>query len=215
MRIGTEVRDAVAESLKRAPVVGVVRTNSREEAARRAGIFIAAGLELIEVTFTVPDALGLVADLRSESGDTGPPWIGMGTVTDFSRTEQAVEAGASFVVSPNTSSSVAAVARRSDVLLMLGALTPSEIVGAHDLGADIVKVFPLPPVGGAAYLETVRQPLGDIAMLAAGGFGVEEIPDYLAAGAVAFGIGDPLLGESDSESLDRIRRALALARGEV
>jgi len=215
MRIGTEVRDAVAESLKRAPVVGVVRTNSREEAARRAGIFVAAGLELIEVTFTVPDALGLVGELRSEVSMTGPPWIGMGTVTDLSRTEQAMEAGASFLVSPNTSSSVAAVARRSDVLLILGALTPSEIVGARDLGADIVKVFPLPPVGGAAYLETVRQPLGDIPMLAAGGFGVEEIPAYRAAGAVAFGIGAPLLGNSDSESLERIRRALALARGEA
>ena len=76
----------------------------------------------------------------------------------------------------------------------MGGLTPTELVTAHELGADLLKVYPLPPVGGPAYLSVVRQPLGDLApMLAGGGFGIEEIPAYRAAGAVAFGIGAPLL----------------------
>ena len=155
-----------------------------------------------------------VRELINECGPEGPPWIGMGTVTDLERAEQAVEVGSAFLVSPNTSSSVAAVARRSDVLLIMGALTPSEIISARDLGADIVKVYPLPPVGGADYLATVRQPLDDIPILAAGGFGVEDIPDYRRAGASAFGIGGPLLGADEAESGRLISRALALASGE-
>jgi 2-dehydro-3-deoxyphosphogluconate aldolase/(4S)-4-hydroxy-2-oxoglutarate aldolase len=97
----------------------------------------------------------------------------------------------------------------------MGALTPSEIVAASEAGADLVKVYPLPPVGGTAYLATIRGPLSDIPMLAAGGFGVEEIPAYARAGAVAFGIAAPLLGFSadEAESRRRIGRALALARG--
>ncbi len=175
---------------------------------------MANGIELIEVTFTVPGALDLVAELLARRQATGPPWIGMGTVTDLSRAEAAVDAGAEFLVSPNVSSVVAAVCRRMGLYLILGALTCTEIVEARDLGADIVKVYPLPPVGGAGYLAVIRGPLNDIPMLAAGGFAVEEIPDYRAAGASAFGIGAPLLCEDDEKSRQRIARAVQLARGQ-
>jgi 2-dehydro-3-deoxyphosphogluconate aldolase/(4S)-4-hydroxy-2-oxoglutarate aldolase len=124
-----------------------------------------------------------------------------------------VAAGAEFIVTPNVSAEAAAVARQAGVYLVVGVLTPSEIVAGRDLGADLVKVFPLPPVGGPAYLKAVRGPLGDVAMLAAGGFGPEEIPAYREAGAVAFGIGAPLLGASEAESLRRIAGAVAMARG--
>jgi 2-dehydro-3-deoxyphosphogluconate aldolase/(4S)-4-hydroxy-2-oxoglutarate aldolase len=98
----------------------------------------------------------------------------------------------------------------------MGALSATEIAAAHELGADIVKVYPLPPVGGPAYLATVRQPLGDIPMLAAGGFGIDEIPVYRQAGASAFGIGFPLLaGTAPADINRRIARALGLARGEA
>ena len=206
--------DGVATSLHDAPVIGVVRTNSTEEARRQARLFIEGGLELIEITFSVPGALDLVRELLAERGEEGPPWIGMGTVTDADRATAAVDAGTEFIVSPNTSSTVASVAGDAGVLLILGALTCTEIVTARDLGAHIVKVYPLPPVGGAAYLATVRQPLSDIPMLAAGGFGVDEIPDYLAVGATAFGIGAPLLGSDDDATHRRIAHALRLARGQ-
>lgn len=201
----------VASSLRAAPVVGVVRTGSTEEAARQARLFISAGLQLIEITFSVPSATNLVRELIDERDADGPPWIGMGTVTDSQRAAAAIDAGTEFIVSPNTSSEVAAAARKTGTFLVLGALTCTEIVEARRLGADIVKVYPLPPVGGASYLATVRQPLDDIPMLAAGGFTVDEIPEYHAAGASAFGIGPPLLGVDDDESRRWIARALALA----
>lgn len=207
----------VAESFVRAPVVGVVRTSSREEAATVARAFIEGGLELIEITFTVPGATDLVRELRSaRSGVTsgsGPPWIGMGTVTSTARAREALDAGAEFVVTPNTKPPVAELVRDAGVFLVAGALTPTEIVEARDAGADLVKVFPLPPVGGPVYLSVVRGPLGDVPMLASGGFDVDEIPAYRDAGAVAFGIGAPLLGLTVEETGARIRRALELARG--
>lgn len=209
------MRDAVAATIASSPVVGVVRTDSRDEAASAAAELIAGGIQLIEITFTVPGATDLARQLLAGRAGDGPPFIGMGTVTGRDRAEAAVAAGAEFVVTPNAHPAAAAVARGHGRYLIVGALTCTEIVAAREMGADLVKVYPLPPVGGPAYLATVRQPLGDIPMLAAGGFGVEEIPSYRAAGAVAFGIGAPLIGPGGEEGRRRMARALALARGEV
>ena len=207
------VRPLVTRSLAHAPVIGVVRTASTAEAARQARLFMEAGIELVEITFTVPDAARLVRNLLAERPAGGPPWIGMGTVTTAARAAEAVAAGSEFLVSPNTSPQVAQAARQADLYLVLGALTPTEVCTAAELGADLVKVYPVPAVGGPAYLSIIRQPLGDIPMLAGGGFGVEEIPAYRAAGASAFGMGPPLLGGDDAETRRRVHRALFLARG--
>jgi 2-dehydro-3-deoxyphosphogluconate aldolase/(4S)-4-hydroxy-2-oxoglutarate aldolase len=137
----------------------------------------------------------------------------MGTVTTLARACEAVDAGAEFVVTPNCDPEVARTARQAGLFLVLGALTATEVVAAHELGADVVKVFPLPPVGGPAYLRAIRQPLGDIPMMASGGYGFEEIPAYLEAGAVAFGIGPPLLGSDDDATRRNVQRALWLASG--
>lgn len=213
MTTTVHIRPLVSRSLQRAPIIGVVRTPSREEAARRARLFAASGIELVEITFSVPGASGLLRELLAQRPSDGPPWFGMGTVTTAERAREAVAAGAEFIVTPNVSAAVAHEARQSDLFLVMGALTSSEIVAARELGADIVKVFPLPPVGGPAYLEAVRGPLGDIPMLAAGGFGPDDIPAYARAGASAFGIGAPLLGGDDEETRRRIVRGLELARG--
>lgn len=202
----------VARSVAAAPIFGVVRTSTRAQAEDQARAFRDGGLELIEITFTVPEATSIVAGLLEERGGEKAPWIGMGTVTTAERARQALAAGAEFLITPNVSAEVAEVARDAGAFLVVGALTPSEIVAADALGADLVKVYPLPPVGGATYLATVRQPLADVAVLAAGGFGPEEIPAYRAAGAVAFGLGAQLLGADASSSRDRIRQALEAAR---
>jgi 2-dehydro-3-deoxyphosphogluconate aldolase/(4S)-4-hydroxy-2-oxoglutarate aldolase len=209
-------RSRVALSLRHSPIIGVVRTASREEAAIQARMLAAAGVELVEITFTVPGASGLVRELLAGRPADGPPYFGMGTATTAARAREAAEAGAEFLVTPNVNAEVAKEARQAGMFLVMGALTPTEIVAAHELGADLVKVYPLPPVGGPAYLQVIRGPLGDIPMLAAGGFGVEEIPAYARAGASAFGLAAPLLGVGPDagEAKRRVARALALARGQ-
>lgn len=213
----TDVHATVTAALADAPLVGVVRTHDGAEGERQARLFIAGGIRLIEITFTVPDATGLVerllAEREAESGEKAGHVVGMGTVTDGERARRAVAAGAEFIVSPNVSRPVAEVARAAGRFLVVGALTPTEIVAARELGADLVKVFPLPPVGGPRYLAAVRGPLGDVPMLGSGGFGPEEIPAYRDAGACAFGIGAPLLAGSEEETLRRVAGAVALARG--
>jgi 2-dehydro-3-deoxyphosphogluconate aldolase/(4S)-4-hydroxy-2-oxoglutarate aldolase len=202
-------------SVRRAPIIGVVRTASRDEAAIQARTLASCGVELVEITFTVPGASGLVRELLAGRSSDGPPWFGMGTVTTAARAREAIAAGAEFLVTPNVSAEVAREARNAGTFLVMGALTPTEIVAAVELGADLVKVYPLPPVGGPAYLSVIRGPLGDVPMLAAGGFGVEEIPGYQRAGAIAFGLAAPLLGVGvdEAEARRRIARALELARG--
>jgi len=209
-------RSRVASSLRRSPLIGVVRTNTREEAVAHARMLAAAGVELVEITFTVPGASSLVRELLAGRPSEGPPFFGMGTATTAARAREAAEAVSEFLVTPNVNAEVAKEARRAGLFLVMGALTPTEIVAAHELGADLVKVYPLPPVGGPAYLQVIRGPLGDIPMLAAGGFGVEEIPAYRQAGAIAFGLAAPLLGAGPDagEAHRRVARALALARGQ-
>ncbi|MEO8196346.1 MAG: 2-dehydro-3-deoxyphosphogluconate aldolase [Thermoanaerobaculia bacterium] len=212
--LAPDLRTTVADSLSRAPIVAVVRHPDRAVAAAQARSFVRHGLELIEVTFTVPGAADLVRELLDLRASGSPIRIGMGTVTTASRAREAVAAGSEFIVTPNVSAAVAGIAREHDLFLCMGGLTPTELVAAHELGADLLKVYPLPPVGGPAYLSVVRQPLGDLApMLAGGGFGIEEIPAYRAAGAIAFGIGAPLIAADDAGTSRNIQRALALARG--
>ncbi|MEM6705595.1 MAG: 2-dehydro-3-deoxyphosphogluconate aldolase [Acidobacteriota bacterium] len=205
-------RDQVAASVRSAPVFGVVRTDSYDAAEGQARAFMEAGLELIEITFSVPNATSLVSALLDEADASGPPWIGMGTVTTQERARAALSCGAEFIVSPNISDGVARLARDADRYLLMGGLTATEIVHAWELGADMVKVYPLGPVGGASYLSVVRQPLAEIPMLAGGGFGLDEIEEYAEAGARAFGIGPPMVGPTYEETVRLARRALELAR---
>ncbi len=206
-------KQEVATSLARSPVIGVVRTSTLADARQQAEALVGAGLELVEITFSVPSATDLVRELKATRGGEGPPWIGMGTVTDPARVAEAVAAGADFLVSPSCGAELVAAMKSTGLFLVVGALTPTEIVAARAAGADLVKVYPLPPVGGPRYLATVRQPLAEIPMLAAGGFGVDEIAAYRSAGAVAFGIGAPLLGEDRGSIARGVGRALRLARG--
>jgi len=212
--ITAESTTTVAASLARSPIVGVVRTESLKAARKQARQLIEGGIELVEITFTVPGASSLVRELLADRGDSNLPWIGMGSVTTRSRAKEAAAAGSEFIVSPNATNEVARVARKHGLFLVLGALTPTEIVRASELGADLIKVYPLPAVGGADYLATVRGPLWDVDMLAAGGFGVDEIPAYRKVGATAFGMPAPLLIGTEGSPQSNISNALSLARGD-
>lgn len=220
MTTTTDLRSQVAQAIARSPIVGVVRTSTYEDAARQARALAASGIELVEITFTVPRAPRLIAELiaeREAAGRSAFPFFGMGTTTTAARAKEGVATGAEFVVTPNTAVAVAEAARRAGLFLIMGALTPTEVCTAAESGADLIKIFPLPPIGGPVYLRTLRGPLSDIPMLAAGGFLMDEIPAYRAAGASAFNLAGPLLGTdlpSAEERRQRAARALSLARGE-
>ena len=135
------IKQRVGESLERTPVIGVVRTDSRAAAETQARELIEAEIELVEITFSCPGAVEIVAELLAERGLEGPPWIGMGTVTTAERARQALAAGAEFIVTPNVSAETARVATEAGVFFVSGALTPSEIV------AEVIIIGPLARLG--------------------------------------------------------------------
>lgn len=175
-------------------LVAVVRTPSAEAAERAARLMARAGVRLIEITLTVPDAYALIESLAGDAtlADAGVV-VGAGTVLSGAQAEDALLAGARFLVSPCLVPDMIAAARARDAMSMPGTLTPTEMLRAAELGADFIKVFPIATVGGPEYVTNVRRALSHLPLVATGNIEYEEIPAYLEAGVAGFGIGGPLI----------------------
>jgi 2-dehydro-3-deoxyphosphogluconate aldolase/(4S)-4-hydroxy-2-oxoglutarate aldolase len=140
---------------------------------------------------TVPGALDVMKELRKEYG--AKLLLGSGTVTTAAEAEATIEAGAEFVVSPSLHPAVIAATKASGKLSIPGALTPTEIVTAWDLGADYVKVFPCSAMGGASYLKSLLAPFPHLKLIPTGGVTLETAESFLRAGACALGVGSDLV----------------------
>ncbi|MFI9526241.1 bifunctional 4-hydroxy-2-oxoglutarate aldolase/2-dehydro-3-deoxy-phosphogluconate aldolase [Micromonospora rosaria] len=207
--------DLTAE-LSATRLLAVIRGTDTAAAIAAGTALLTEGVTIVEVALTTPDALSAIEALRQAA----PPGclVGAGTVLTSADVADVAAAGAQFVVTPAVVDSVAEAARRG-LPVAAGALTPTEAYTAVRLGASAVKLFPA-SVGGPAYLKAVRDPFPDIPFVAVGGVGLAEVPAYLAAGAVAVGVGGPLVGDAASGGdLDalraRAREYVAVARGEV
>ncbi|GAA2008557.1 hypothetical protein JL107_15660 [Nakamurella flavida] len=162
-------------------VVGVIRTTRPDHALTVARGWIRAGVPGVEITLTVPDAESVIAQVAAEGGAR----VGAGTVLDPARVASCVAAGAAYIVSPDTCAEVVAEAVRLGVPVVPGAMTPSEMSTAVRLGAAAVKVFPVAMLGGPAFLHAVLEPMPHLSVVASGGVRVEQVEDYLKAGAAA------------------------------
>jgi 2-dehydro-3-deoxyphosphogluconate aldolase/(4S)-4-hydroxy-2-oxoglutarate aldolase len=178
------------QAILRARVVPIIRTASRDWAVEAAEILAVSGLKILEVTFTVPDAAGVIRGLRRRFPDI---LVGAGTVTDAVFAEQAVDAGAQFLLSPALSPSMVGVARRRNVLAVPGAFTPTEVLQALDTGAELIKIFPA-ETGGPRHIQAILAPLPQARLLPTGGVTPENVGEWLKAGAAAVGIGAALVG---------------------
>ena len=140
---------------------------------------------------TVPGAIDVISSVAKRFGDR--VLVGAGTVTDVVTTRRAIDAGATFIVSPCLVAEVIDAARRADVAVIPGALTPTEVFEAHRRGGDMVKVFPAQSVGGAAYLRALRGPFPKIPLVPTGGVTLDTVRDLFDAGATAVGVGGELV----------------------
>ena len=170
-------------------VIPVIRASSKEEALAVVAAIAAGGVTTIEVTMTVPDAIETIATL-SKRDDL---LIGAGSVLDPETARECIAAGAQFIVSPATNFDTILYCNESDIVVMPGALTPTEIVNAWDAGADFVKVFPADSMGGAKYLRSLKAPLPQIKLIPTGGVNQETAADFIKAGAEAVGVGADLV----------------------
>lgn len=187
--------------------MGVLRAPS---AAAAVGVGLAAirgGLQVLELTFTTPKAPDAIKELRAAL----PPGVllGAGTIMSAEDARTAVAAGAAFLVSPHLDEDVLNTACDLRVPYLQGVLTPTEVVRAHRLGAAVVKLFPIRAVGGTTYLKDLRGPLPAVQAMVTGGVVPEEVPAYLAAGALAVGLGSSLFPSAalESDSWDAVQRA--------
>jgi 2-dehydro-3-deoxyphosphogluconate aldolase/(4S)-4-hydroxy-2-oxoglutarate aldolase len=146
---------------------------------------------MCEITLTVPNAIEAIGAVAKRF--PGKMLVGAGTVTDAEAARRALDAGAEFIVSPCLVPEVIEAAQRADVAVLPGALTPGEVFEAHRLGGDMVKVFPVQAVGGAAYLRALRGPFPNIPLVPTGGVTLANIGEMFQAGAAAVGVGTELI----------------------
>jgi 2-dehydro-3-deoxyphosphogluconate aldolase / (4S)-4-hydroxy-2-oxoglutarate aldolase len=205
------------ERLAAVPVVAILRAAEAERFLEVGRVLYEGGVRAIEVTLTSKGALEAFGRLRVEL--PGDAVLGVGTVRSVAQADEAVAAGAAYLVSPEFRPEVVAWAVEHRVAVVPGALTPTEVAAAWGAGATAVKVFPVSAVGGPAYVRAVRAPLPEVPLVPTGGIDLDAIGDYLAAGAAAVGLGSPLLGDAgdpggDLDGLaERARRAVAAAGG--
>jgi 2-dehydro-3-deoxyphosphogluconate aldolase / (4S)-4-hydroxy-2-oxoglutarate aldolase len=178
------------ERILKTKIVAVLRATSGEKLVGVAEALLAGGVEAIEVTFTVPRALEVIEKTAKTLGDR--ILLGAGTVLDPETARAAILAGANYIVSPTLNLETIRLCRRYDVMVMPGALTPTEILTAWEAGADVVKVFPS-EITGPRYLKAVKAPLPQVRLMPTGGVDLTTATEYLKAGAVALGIGSSLV----------------------
>ncbi|MFK4090016.1 bifunctional 4-hydroxy-2-oxoglutarate aldolase/2-dehydro-3-deoxy-phosphogluconate aldolase [Kribbella sp. NPDC020789] len=183
--------DLLAE-LRLRKILAIIRADSPERALACVDTLVAAGITALEISLTTPGAVEAITQARDAHDPT--ILIGAGTVLTPAQADQVAAAGATFVVTP----AITQGAHRAVTLglpLLCGALTPTEVVAALDLGATAIKIFPA-KVHGPSYLRELAAPLPHAPLIAVGGVDAQSAPDYLAAGALAVGVGSPLLGDA-------------------
>jgi 2-dehydro-3-deoxyphosphogluconate aldolase / (4S)-4-hydroxy-2-oxoglutarate aldolase len=203
------------ERLAAVPVVAILRAADAGRFLEVGRVLYEEGVRAIEVTLTSEGALEAFGRLRGEL--PGDALLGVGTVRSMGDAERALGAGATYLVAPDFRGEVVAFAAGRGLPVVPGALTPTEVVAAWGAGATAVKVFPVSAVGGVAYVKAVRAPLPEVPLVPTGGVGIDDIGAYLDAGAVAVGVGSPLVGDAGAPGGDlrglaeRARRAVAAA----
>jgi 2-dehydro-3-deoxyphosphogluconate aldolase/(4S)-4-hydroxy-2-oxoglutarate aldolase len=202
--------------LRERRLIAVIRAPSPAAALSAALAVAKGGITLIEITFTVPDAPRVMAELSGRADLT----IGAGTVLTTAEAGAALAAGARFLIAPNLSLDVAHAALEAGVMFCPGAYTTNEILAARAAGAHVVKVYPVGVAGGPAYIQTIRDPLPDVPMLAAGGTNLENTVPFLRAGCIGVGLGgalaDPALAAAGRfEEITQRARAFVARVGEA
>jgi 2-dehydro-3-deoxyphosphogluconate aldolase/(4S)-4-hydroxy-2-oxoglutarate aldolase len=210
-------RQAICERIERTAIVPVIRAPSVETAIAAARAVYEGGVDIVEITMTVPGALDVIAKLSAEF--EGRVLVGAGTVLDASTARACITAGAQFVVSPGLDLETIAACHALERPCCPGVLTPTEVITAYRARADICKVFPCSAMGGADYLKALRAPLPYVKFMPTGGVDMNTAATYLKAGAVALGFGAALVDTKLLESVgpepisERARKLVQIVAG--
>jgi len=193
-------KEQVRSQILEVGIVPVIRASSAAEGRFAAEAVSRGGIPIVEITMTVPGAVEVISELVRDLPEV---LVGAGTVLDADMARCCLDAGAKFLVSPGLDLDTVKLATRENVVMMAGALTPTEVLTAWKAGSDFVKIFPCAQVGGPAYIKALRGPLPQVPLVPTGGVSLETAADFISAGAVALGVG----GELVKKELLQARRA--------
>lgn len=187
-----QTRKEILDRMLDEGVVAIVRQTSGEHLLETARAIAAGGVKVIEFTLNTPGAIGAIRACRGELPEV---LVGAGTVLNDRAAQQAIEAGAEFIVSPNTKASVIEMTHMMGKVSIPGAYTPTEVGVAMDLYADIVKLFPADDLG-SGYVRCLKGPFENLNVMPTGGVGIENVREYILAGACAVGVGGAIACET-------------------
>jgi 2-dehydro-3-deoxyphosphogluconate aldolase/(4S)-4-hydroxy-2-oxoglutarate aldolase len=179
----------VIVGMQRHRLVAVVRAQSSDQAYRIACAASDAGIWFVEITLTVPDALGVIERLALRND----LYVGAGTVLSEKDGRQAIEAGVRFVVAPSLELDLIPLCHKAGVACFPGAATPTEILAAHRMGADLVKIFPADLLGGPNFVIQMQGPFPDIRFMVSGGVSLTNVQEYVRAGVTGICLGSSYL----------------------
>ncbi len=182
-------KEKTLKKIQELGLLAVLRGPSPDLTLKMVGALVEGGVTGIEITFTTPNALEVVHSLDQEFGSQ--IILGMGTLTKPEQVEEAKDAGATFLVSPHIEERLANAMVGSGVPVMMGALTPTEVMQARLYQSDVIKIFP-GSLGGPAYMKALKGPFPNIPMMPTGGVNEKNLKDWFAAGAFAVGAGSNL-----------------------
>lgn len=184
------IKQAVRSRIEETGIVPAIRVSSPHDALFAAEALFEGGIPIVEITMTVPEALDVVAHLVQHKRDL---IVGAGTVLDAEMAAKCLGAGAHFLTSTGFDRGMVELAVREEVLVMPGALTPTEVMAASKAGADVIKIFPCLEMGGPRYIRALKAPFPNVPMMAAGGVNQQTTTEFILAGAVAVGVGAELV----------------------
>ena len=196
----SRTKSEVLQLMRAGGLVPVLRASSAEDAFELSLAIADAGIQVLEITLTVPNALLVISRLKKERAEL---LVGAGTVLTADTAQSAIDSGAEFIVSPALDLVTISLCQRLSIAVLPGALTPTEILTAWGAGADVVKVFPADSMGGAKYLRSLKAPLPHVDLIPTGGVSLATARDFLEAGAFALGVGADLV---DTHSIREGRR---------
>jgi 2-dehydro-3-deoxyphosphogluconate aldolase/(4S)-4-hydroxy-2-oxoglutarate aldolase len=182
--------------------VAVVRSKTAEEALATANAVAEGGVKFVEITLTIPGALGVLENLASRRDLN----LGAGTVLSDKEAEGAIAAGARFVVSPTLELNLISLCHKAGIACVSGAATPTEIITAMRAGADLVKIFPADCLGGPHFVRQMLGPLPDVRLMVSGGVNEGNLKEYVELGVTGIVLGSAFLGNLLSEGHDKLTR---------
>jgi len=186
-------RDEIRTRILGVGIIPAVRVYSESEALFAAEAVCSSGIPIVELTMTIPGAIGVISQLTQFRTDI---IVGAGTISDVETACRCLDAGAAFLTTPGLDLEIIEFALKRGVAILPGAMTPGEIMAAWKAGCEFVKVFPCGQLGGPDYIRALKAPFPQIPLVASGGVNQKNAGDYIRAGAAALGIGQHLIHQN-------------------